>query len=96
MFGDGVAGEEAAECGRVVAEVVVDEVEFGIVKLRRPLEVLDNAVFGGRDGAERSVGIRRADVAVRSEKFSNVFRDVVAVSEPSAVLLDCERMGHRI
>ena len=79
-----------------MAVVVVNEVESGVVKLRRPLEVLDDAVFGSGNRAERSVGIRRADVAVRSEKFSNVFRDVVAVSEPSAVLLDCERMGHRI
>ena len=69
-----------------MAVVVVNEVEFGVVKLRRPLEGLDDAVFGGRDGAERSVGIRRADVTVRSEKFADVFRDVVAVSEPSAVI----------
>ena len=95
MFGDGVAGEEAAERGGVVAEVVVDEVEFGVVKLRRPLEVLDDAVFGSGNRAERSVGIRRADVAVRTEKFANVFRDVVTVGEPSAVFLERERTRRR-
>ena len=60
MFGDGVAGEEATERGRVVAEVVVDEVEFGVVMLRGPLEGLGN-VAGGGDVPEGSVGIRRAD-----------------------------------
>ena len=62
LFGDGVAGGEAAECGGVVAEVVVDEVEFGVVVLRRPLEGLGN-VAGFRYVPEGSVAVRRADVA---------------------------------
>ena len=94
MFGDWVAGEEASEGGRVVAVVVVDEVEFGIVDFRGPLEGLGN-VAGGGNGAEGRVGIRRADVAVLTEDFADVFRDVVAVGKPRAVFLDCERTRRR-
>ena len=61
LFFDGVAGEEATERGGVMAVVVVNEVEFGVVKLRRPLEVLDDAVFGSGNRAERSVTVRRSD-----------------------------------
>ena len=43
-----------------MAEVVVDEVEFGVVVLRVPLEGLGD-VAGGGDVPEGSVGIRRAD-----------------------------------
>ena len=94
MFGDGVAGEEATERGRVVAEVVVDEVEFGVVMLRGPLEGLGD-VAGFRYVPERSVGIRRADVAGGTEDFADVFREVVAVGEPRAVFLDRERTRRR-
>jgi len=94
LFGDGVAGEEAAERGRVVAVVVVDEVEFGIVILRRPLEGLGD-IAGFRYVPERSVGIRRSDVAVLTEDFADVFRDVVAVGEPRAVFLNRERARRR-
>ena len=90
LFGDGVAGEEAAECGRVVAEVVVNEVEFGIVMLRRPLEGLGD-VAGFRYVPERSVAVRRADVAGGAEDFADVFREVVAVGEPCPVFLNRER-----
>ena len=43
-----------------MAVVVVNEVEFGVVNFRRPLEGLGN-VAGGGYVPERSVGIRRAD-----------------------------------
>ena len=62
LFFDGVAGEEAAERGRVVAEVVVNEVELGIVIFRRPLEGLHD-VAGSGDRAEGRVSIRSTDVA---------------------------------
>ena len=94
MFFDGVAGEEAAECGRVVAVVVVDEVEFGVVVLRGPLERLRN-VAGSGYVPERSVGIRCADVAGGTEDFADIFGDVVAVGEPGAVFLDRERTRRR-
>ena len=41
--------------------------------------------------AEGRVGIRRSDVAGRSEDFADVFREIVAVGEPRAVLLDRKR-----
>ena len=41
LFFDGVAGEEAAERGRVVAVVVVNEVEFGIVVFRGEAERIE-------------------------------------------------------
>ena len=73
-----------------MAVVVVGEVELGVVDFRGPLEGLGN-VAGGGNGAERRVGIRRADVAVLTEDFTDVFRDVVTVGEPRAVFLDGER-----
>ena len=45
-----------------MAVVVVNEVEFGVVVLRGPLERLRD-IAGFRYRAERRVGIRRADVA---------------------------------
>ena len=75
LFFDGVAGEEAAERGRVVAEVVVNEVELGIVNFGRPWEGLGD-VTGSRDRTEGRIGIRRADVAARPEDFADVFREV--------------------
>ena len=74
-----------------MAVVVVDEVEFGVVVLRGPLEGLRD-VAGGGNGAEGRVGIRRADVAVLTEDFADVFRDVVTIGEPRAVFLDGERI----
>ena len=94
LFGDGVAGEEAAEVGGVVAEVVVDEVEFGVVVLRGPLEGLGD-VAGFRYVPEGSVGIRRADIAGGAEDFADIFGDVVAVGEPRAVFLNRERTRRR-
>ena len=94
LFGDWVAGEEAAEGGGIVAVVVVNEVEFGVVDFGRPLERLRD-IAGGGNGAERRVGIRRADVAVLTEDFTDVFRDVVTVGEPVPVFLDCERTRRR-
>ena len=69
LFGDGVAGEEAAERGRVVAVVVVDEVEFGIVVFRTETERVEgnDVERGGRIAvraryrAEGRVVIVRAD-----------------------------------
>ena len=78
-----------------MAEVVVNKVDFGVVVFRRPLEGLNNAIVRCGDPAEGSVGIRRSDVAGRSEDFADVFRQVVAVGEPRAVLLDCERARRR-
>ena len=77
-----------------MAVVVVDEVEFGVVVLRRPLEGLRN-VAGSGYVPERSVGIRRADVAGGTEDFADVFREVVAVGEPRAVFLNRERTRRR-
>ena len=77
-----------------MAEVVVDEVEFGVVVLRGPLEGLGD-VAGFRYVPERSVGIRRADVAGGTEDFADVFREVVAVGEPRAVFLNRERTRRR-
>ena len=90
FFSDWVAGEEAAERGRVVAVVVVNEVEFGVVNFGRPLEGLGN-VTGSGDRAERSVRICCTDVAGGAEDFADVFREVVAVGEPRAVFLNRER-----
>ena len=87
MFFDGVTGKEAPERGRVVAVVVVNKVEFGIVELRRPLEWLSNAIVRFGNCTERSVGICCADVAGGTEELANVFRNVVAVGEPGAVFL---------
>ena len=91
---DGVAGEEAAERRRVVPVVVVNEVEFGIVMLRRPLEGLGD-VAGFRYVPERSVAVRRSDVAGGTKDFADVFREVVAIGEPRAVLLNRERTRRR-
>ena len=71
--------------------VVVNEVEFGIVMFRRPLEGLGN-VAGFRYRAEGSVGIRRSDVAGGAEDFADVFRKVVAIGEPRAVLLSRKQL----
>ena len=76
--------------GRVVAVIVVNEVELGIVIFRRPLEGLRD-VAGSGDRAERGIGIRRADVAGRPEDLADVFREVVAVGEPRPVFLNRER-----
>ncbi len=73
-----------------MAIVIVNKVELGIVVLRGPLERLGN-IAGGGNGAERRIGIRRADVAGGTEDFADVFRDVVAVSEPVPVFLDGKR-----
>ena len=70
--------------------VVVNEVELGVVNFGRPLEGLGN-VAGFRYRAEGSVGIRRSDVAGEAEDFADVFREVVSVGGPRAVLLDRER-----
>ena len=61
---------------------------------RRPLEGLGD-VTGSSDSAEGRVGIRRSDVAGRSEDFADVFREVVAVGEPRAVFLNRERTRRR-
>ena len=77
-----------------MAVVVVNEVEFGVVVLRGPLEGLRD-VAGFRYGSEGRVGILRADVAVLTEDFADVFRDVVTVSKPRSVFLDGERARRR-
>ena len=74
-----------------MADVVVNKVEFGVVVLRRPLERLGD-IAGSGDRAERSVGIRRADVAGGAEDFADVFRKVVAIGEPRAVLLNRKQL----
>ena len=74
-----------------MAVVVVNEVEFGVVNFGRPLEGLADTIVRCGDRAERSVGIRRSDVAGRSKDFADVFREVVAVGEPRAVLLGRKR-----
>ena len=68
--------------------------ELGIVVLRGPLEGLGD-VAGFRYVPERSVGIRRADVAGGTEDFADIFGDVVAVGEPGAVFLNRERTRRR-
>ena len=73
-----------------MAVIVINEVEFRIVVLRRPLEGLGD-VAGSGDRAEGRVGIRRSDVAGGAEYFADVLRQVVAVGEPRAVLLDRKR-----
>ena len=77
-----------------MAEVVVNEVEFGVVVFRRPLEGLGN-VAGSGYVPERSVGIRRADVAGGTEDFADIFGDVVTVGEPVPVFLNRERTRRR-
>ncbi len=77
-----------------MAEVVVNEVEFGVVVLRRPLEGLGD-VAGSGYVPEGSVGIRRADVSGGTEDFADIFGDVVAVGEPRAVFLNRERTRRR-
>ena len=77
-----------------MAVVVVNEIEFGVVVLRRPLEGLGD-VAGSGDRAERSVGICCTDVAGRSEDFTDVFREVVAIGEPRAVFLNRKRTRRR-
>ena len=74
-----------------MAEVVVNKVEFGVVVFRRALEGLDDTIVRCGDRAEGSVGIRRADIAGGAEDFADVFRQVVAVGEPRAVLLERKR-----
>ena len=78
LFLDGVAGKPAAVGRGVVAVVVVDQVELGVVELRRPLERLRN-VARRRDRAEGRVVVARADVAGGPENLADVFRDVAAV-----------------
>ena len=73
-----------------MAVVVVNEIEFRVVNFGRPLEGLGD-VAGSGDRAEGRVGVRRSDVAGGAEDFADVFREVVAVGEPVAVLLDRER-----
>ena len=69
LFFDWVAGEEATEGGRVVAVVVVDEVEFGVVIFRGETERIEgNDVKRGGRIAMRAGG--RAEgrvVAVRAD-----------------------------
>ena len=90
FFLDGVAGEPPAVGRGVVAVVVIDEAEFGVVNFGRPLEGLRDVARRG-NGAEGRVVVARADVAGGSEDFPHVLRDVVPVGEPRAVLLDRER-----
>ncbi len=94
LFFDGVAGEEAAERGGIVPVVVVNEIELGVVNFGRPLEGLGD-VAGFRYVPERSVAVRRADVAGGTEDFADIFGDVVAVGEPRAVFLNRERTRRR-
>ena len=74
-----------------MAEVVVNKVELGVVMFRRPLEGLGD-VAGSSDRAEGSVGIHRSDVAGGAEDFADVFRKVVAIGEPRAVLLNRKQL----
>ena len=56
-----------------MAEVVVNEIEIRVVNFGRPLEGLNNAIVRCGDRTEGRVGIRRADVAGRSEDLADVF-----------------------
>ena len=69
LFGDWVAGEEAAQTRRVVAVVVVDEVEFGIVVFGTKAERVegDDVKRGGRIAVRASRGTERCVVVVRPD-----------------------------
>ena len=56
-----------------------------------PLDGLVDAAGG--DGAVRGVVVGRGDGSVRLVEFGDVFREVVAVGVPCAVLADGERAG---
>ena len=76
----------------IVAVVVVNEAEFGVVILAGPLDGLGDISFC-RYLAVGGVGVEGADVSVLSVDFADVLRQVPAVGIPGGVFLDGQRAG---
>ena len=75
-----------------MAVVVVDEAEFGVIELAGPLDGLLHIPCGGYLPIG-GVCIGVADVAGGAVEFADVLRQIPAVCEPGAVLLDGQRAG---
>ena len=75
-----------------MAVIVVDETEFGIIKLAGPLDGLFHITCRGYLPIG-GVGIGGANIAGGAVEFANVLRQIPAVGEPGAVLLESQRAG---
>ena len=78
----------------IVAVVVVDQTEIGIVELAGPLDGLGYITFF-RYLAVGGVGVGSADVAVLAVELADVLGEVPAVGVPGAVLLREHKAIHR-
>ena len=67
----------------IVAVVVVDEGQLGVIELAAPLDGLGGA-SGGCDGAVGSVGIGGVDVTGGAEYLTHVLGEVKTVGVPAA------------
>ena len=76
----------------IVAVVVVDQTEFGIVELAGPLDSLLYITFC-RYLAVGGVGVGGAEVAVLAVELADVLRQIPTIGVPGAVLLDGQRAG---
>ena len=67
----------------IMAVVVVDEGQLGVIELAAPLDGL-GGVAGGGDGAVGGVGVRGSNVTGGSEYLAHVLGEVKAVCVPAA------------
>ena len=82
----------------IVAVVVVDEAELGVIELAGPLDGLFDTASRRTVGALAwqaigGVGVAGAKGTVVAVYFANVLRQIPAVGEPGAVLLERQRAG---
>ena len=84
--------QPSAICGIIVAIVVVDEGELGVVVLGGPLDGLGD-ISGGCYLPKGRVGVVGADVAVLAVYLTDVFCEVPTVGVPCAIFLDSQRAG---
>ena len=87
-----VSPRPAAVGGVVVAEVVVDEAEVGVVDFAAPLDGLVYLTLSG-NGAVGGVGVGGGELSFCGVEFADVFGEVPAIGVPGACLLDGQRAG---